>query len=586
MLAADGSVLYVGKAKNLKKRLASYFKTKLSSPKTQVFMEKVHDVQVIVTSSENEALLLESNIIKKEKPRYNVLLRDDKSYPYIFLSTQHEFPRLDIHRGARGQKGHYFGPYPSAWAVRDTLNLLQKLFKLRQCRDSFFTSRSRPCLQYQIKRCTAPCVDYVTKPDYAEQVHMTKLFLEGKNEKIISDLIEKMNAASTALAYEQATQYRNLIANLRQIQKQQWVTKQGGDIDVIALAQLPGGYCVHVMYIRGGRVIGSKSHFPRVHDMIQSADVVSAFIPQYYLNPVRRDQIPKQVLVNTALEDKKWLEDFLSEQKGQRVILSTRVRGTRARWLQLATKNAEVSLSSHLSNQANTFQRFQELQKALKLETMPERLECFDISHSSGEATVASCVVFDGNGPLKSHYRRFNIKGITKGDDYAAIKQALTRRYTRIKSNEGHLPDVLFIDGGKGQLSQALQVVEELQMSGVLLVGVAKGASRKSGLETLFFSAKGPGIHLPPTSLALHLIQEIRDEAHRFAITGHRQRRDKKRISSSLESIEGIGAKRRQQLLQRFGGLQGVKNSTVAELAAVPGISHALAKRIHQALHD
>ncbi len=584
MYDAQDKVIYVGKARNLKKRLKSYFKARIDEPKTRVLVKHIQRIDVTVTETENEALLLESNLIKKLKPRYNVLLRDDKSYPYIYLSTQDDFPRMDIYRGKLSKKGRYFGPYPSAGAVRETLNLLQKLFLIRQCSPSFFNSRSRPCLQYQIKRCTAPCVAYINKEEYAKSVYLAEMFLSGKSQSLINDLVLQMQRASDAMEFETAAHLRDTIANLRKVQAQQVVSKTDGDIDVIALEAQAGGFCVQVLTIRGGRILGSQSYFPRAHESSSTAEVLSQFITQYYLNPVRVQQIPKRLILNTEVADKKWLVNFLSEQAKHKVLLDTQVRGVRLQWLQMAQNNAQVALTSHLSTQANTFQRLEALQKLLQLESLPQRLECFDISHSHGEATVASCVVFDINGPAKQHYRRFNIHDITPGDDYAAMKQALLRRYTKLKSKEEYMPDVLFIDGGKGQLSQARAVLEECQVSSVLLVGIAKGEGRKPGLETLFVGDDNKVLNPPPHSPALHLIQQIRDEAHRFAITGHRNRRDKRRKTSPLQSIPGIGPKRRQQLLQQFGGLQALKAASIDELATVPGISRPLAEKIHKAL--
>lgn len=584
MIDNTDKVLYVGKARQLKNRVSSYFKSKDQSVKTQVLLSHVVRVEVTVTTSENEALLLESNLIKKLKPRYNILLRDDKSYPYLYLSSE-DFPQLTLYRGKLRSQGRYFGPYPSAQAVRETLNLLQKLFRMRSCNDTFFQSRTRPCLQYQIKRCTAPCVNYISKEDYQLSVQDTVLFLQGKNQQVIDALIKRMEQASEELQFEEAAHYRDQISTLRKIQEEQFVTKQGGNVDVIACVMKQEVACVEILFLRGGRLLGNKSYFPRIPSQASLEDIVMAFIPQYYTNPARIEQIPEQVIVNVELSEKNWLTNFLSEHRQKSVSISDHVRGDRAQWLQMAVNNAMVALNGHLSNQASSYQRFEALQHSLQLDTIPQRLECFDISHTSGEATVASCVVFDVNGPLKKDYRRFNIKDITPGDDYAALYQALTRRYKRIKeSGEAILPDVVFIDGGKGQLHQAQRVFEELQIKGVLLVGVAKGPGRKPGLEHLFIGDDHP-IHLPADSLALHLIQHIRDEAHRFAIMGHRQQRAKRRKISDLEHIEGIGATRRRELLRRFGGLQELKAASVREISKVPGISLALAEKIYAALH-
>jgi excinuclease ABC subunit C len=585
MLDAEGTVLYVGKARNLKKRVSSYFQKTVQSPKTQALVAQVQGIEVTVTHTESEALLLENNLIKELKPRYNILLRDDKSYPFIYLSGDHDFPRLAYHRGAKRAKGRYFGPYPSAYAVRESLNLLQKVFRVRQCEDSFFRNRSRPCLQYQIKRCTGPCVEAVSKEAYAEDVRHAVMFLEGKSPVLIDELVAKMEAASRGLQFELAAVYRDQIANLRRVQESQYVSGEGGDRDVIAAVVEGGLACVQVFFIRGGRNLGNKTFFPRQADGASEAEILSAFISQFYLTERENHPVPSEVLHNQALEDEATLEAVLAQQSGHRVTLSHRLRGERARWLEMALANARTALRAQLSNQSNLLRRLEMLQDALGLDSQPQRLECFDISHTMGEATVASCVVLDSNGPLKSDYRRFNIEDITPGDDYAAMRQALTRRYTRLKKGEGKLPDILFIDGGKGQLAEAEAVLEELQISGVTLVGVAKGPARKAGQEVLFLSGQEVPIILASDSPALHVVQQIRDEAHRFAITGHRQRRAKARTTSPLEGIAGLGPKRRQQLIKQFGGLQEVARAGVEDLANVPGISKQLAQRVYDAFH-
>jgi excinuclease ABC subunit C len=581
MLDAEGEVLYVGKARNLKKRVASYFTRANTSAKTHSLINNVHAIEVTVTHTENEALLLENNIIKELKPRYNILLRDDKSYPYIYLSGDHDFCRISIHRGARQGKGQYFGPYPSAGAVHETLNLLQKLFRIRQCEDSFFRNRSRPCLQYQIKRCTAPCVGLVTREDYAADVRHAVMFLEGKNPQVIDELVDKMDQASQQLAFEEAAGYRDQIATLRKIQEKQYISGDKGDIDVIACMVKNGVGCVEVFYIRDGRNLGNKTFFPRHPHDADAASILAAFLPQYYLG---RD-VPQQVIINHTIDDNPLLQEVLSENAGHRVVINSRVRGERARWLSMAMTNAEQNIARHLTSKANMTQRFIALQEALNLDNLPQRLECFDISHTSGEATVAACVVFDAEGPVKADYRRFNIEDITGGDDYAAMKQALTRRYIRLKEGEGQLPDILFIDGGKGQVKQAEDVLEELQVSDVVIIGIAKGRERKPGKEQLYLSESRRMITLPADSLALHLIQQIRDEAHRFAITGHRQRRARSKNTSTLEGIPGIGPKRRRQLLKQFGGLQGIARAGIEDLANVEGISLQLARQIYDTFH-
>lgn len=588
MLDAGGTVIYVGKAVDLKKRVASYFRSNLDSPKTRVMVNQIAAIEVTVTHNESEALILENTQIKSLRPRYNVLFRDDKSYPYIYLSTEHPFPRLAFHRGAKRGKGRYFGPYPSAQSVRETLSLLQKLFPVRQCRDSFYNNRSRPCLQYQIKRCTAPCVGLISETDYAEDVHHATLFLEGKSSAVIDALAERMTRAAENLDYEAAARFRDQISSLRHIQDKQYMDSEtGGNLDVVAAVSEGGLGCVQVFTIRQGRNLGNRSYFPKHLEGLKSDHVeqalISSFLTQHYLG--RQEDIPAQLIVSHAPEDLILIETALGEAASRRVSISHKVRGTRARWLAMAEQNARQTLSLRLNSQATQLQRFEALQEALQLDELPQRLECFDISHTRGEATVGSCVVFDVNGPLKSDYRRFNIEGITPGDDYAAMEQALTRRYKRLREGEGKLPDILFIDGGKGQVQTARTVLDELQIPGVRLIGIAKGPGRKPGLETLYLSDAAEETILPADSRALHLVQQIRDEAHRFAITGHRQRRGKTRTTSVLEQIPGLGQKRRQSLLHRFGGLQEIARAGVEDLAAVNGISRKLAQQIYDTFH-
>jgi len=580
MLNAEGGVIYVGKAKNLLKRVGSYFTRSVVPPKTRAMVHQIANIEITATHTENEALILENNLIKELRPRYNVLLRDDKSYPYIFLSAD-TFPRLSYHRGAKRAKGRYLGPFPSAGAVRETLNLLQKLFRIRQCEASFYKNRSRPCLQYQIKRCTAPCVNYVTETVYAEDVRHAVMFLEGKDSQVIDELVKRMEVASETLKFELAAQYRDQIASLRRVQERQYVSGSGGDVDIIVSACKNGLGCVQVFFIRGGRQLGNKTFFPKHTQDADVAEILAAFLPQYYLGK----QTPAEIIINQPLDDQGLLEEVLTEQAGRKVTISHNVRGGRARWVKMAVMNVEDALQRQLASKGGMRKRYESLQEAFGFDDLPQRLECFDISHTMGEATVASCVVFNEEGPLKSDYRRFNIEDITPGDDYAAMNQALTRRYTRLKKGEGKLPDILFIDGGKGQLSEAQSVLQELQVTGVTLIGVAKGPERKAGEETLFLSGGGEAIILPPDSPALHLIQQIRDEAHRFAITGHRQRRAKARGKSPLEGIPGVGPKRRRDLLKQFGGWQEVARAGVDDLAKVSGISRDLAQKIYDALH-
>ena len=585
MFDSQESILYVGKAKNLKSRVSSYFRTTALDGKTMALVAKISHIEVTVTTSETEALLLEQTLIKELHPPYNIVFKDDRSYPYIFLSNQDEFPRLGFHRGVQRKKGRYFGPFPSAYSVRDSLNILQKVFRVRQCEDSFFKNRSRPCLQYQIKRCSGPCCGLVSKEEYAEDVTHATMFLEGKNRDLLDNYADKMDAASAALKFERAAIYRDQIAHLQRMQEQQYVMNDAGDIDIVAAVYNPGSVCVLVMVVRGGRLLGNKTYFPKIKMEQDASELLGSFIPQFYLNGFGGREIPKEIIVNAKLPEKALIAEVLSSQLGKKVTIADTVRSHRQRWVDMAQTNAEQSLGSHMANRNNLQQRFEALQQALDLPEMPERLECFDISHSSGEATVASCVVFDQNGPLNSDYRRFNIDGITPGDDYAAMAQALNRRYTRLKKGEGRVPDILFIDGGKGQLKEAEKMMEELQVSGVLLVGVAKGPTRKAGLESLFMPGSEE-IVLSPDNPGLHLIQHIRDESHRFAITAHRNRRDKKRKESSLEQIDGVGPKRRRALLRHFGGLARIESAASEELAKVEGISRKLADHIYGNLHN
>ena len=581
MLDERGVVLYVGKARNLRRRVSSYFRENQSSARTRSLVAQIQAIEVTVTHTEAEALILESRLIKELQPRYNILLRDDKGYPYIHVADG-DFPRLALHRGARRAPGRYFGPYPHANAVRDTLNLLQKVFRLRSCEDSFFRARSRPCLQYQIRRCTAPCVGLIDREGYRRQLQDAVLFLEGRSGQVIDEWAQRMEAAAAALHFEEAAVYRDQIAELRQIQQRQHVEGESGDLDVVAGVAHGGAACVQVFVFRGGRLLGNKAFFPHLPEDEDAGAVLGAFLAQYYLDR----EIPAELLVSHELADAALLAEALQERAGRRIALVAHPRGERARWLDLARRNAEHALAAHLSSQAGTGQRLEALREALGLEDTPNRLECFDISHTGGEATVAACVVFGPEGPIKTDYRRYNIEGIAPGDDYAALHQALTRRYTRLREEEGRLPDILFIDGGKGQLAQAREVLEELQVVGVTAVGVAKGPERKPGLETLFLSGENHPFILPADSAALHLVQQIRDEAHRFAITGHRQRRARTRATSALERIPGIGPKRRQALLRQFGGLKQLARAGVEDIAGVDGINTELAQRIYDAFHD
>lgn len=584
MFDEGGKLLYVGKAKNLKKRLASYFRKTGLAPKTAALVARIAQVETTITANETEALLLEQTLIKEWRPPYNILLRDDKSYPYVHLSDG-EFPRLSIHRGAKKQKGRYFGPYPSAGAIRESLNLLQKAFLVRQCEDSYFCNRTRPCLQYQIKRCKGPCVGLVEANEYAEDVRHSVMFLEGRSNALAAELTSSMEQAAMNLEFERAAELRDQVSMLRRVQDQQSIEGGTGDVDVVAAIVNPGGACVHLISVRGGRVLGSKNFFPQVAIEEEVGDVLVAFIAQYYLGSHERD-LPQELIVNTVHEDFPTLIEAIAESRGRELSISHRVRTNRARWQQLAVTNAEQALAARLANRQHMADKFEALGEVLGLAEPPQRLECYDISHSSGEATVASCVVFGPEGALKSDYRRYNIEGVTAGDDYAAMHQALTRRFSKLKDGEGKLPDVLLVDGGKGQLAMAREVLQELAVPELILLGVAKGVTRKPGFETLYLNGPENEFTLPADAPALHLIQQIRDEAHRFAITGHRARRGKARRTSSLEEVAGVGPKRRRELLKHFGGLQELSRASIEEIAKAPGISKKLAESIYAALHS
>ncbi len=585
MFGLDGNILYVGKAKNLKVRLASYFRKTGLSPKTAALVARIYRIEVTITASEAEALILEQNLIKSNRPPYNISLRDDKSYPYIFVSSSEPYPRISVHRGAKKKQGDYYGPFPNVSAVRDSLQFLQKTFRVRQCEDSVFNNRSRPCLQYQIKRCTAPCVEFISKEDYANDLRHTRMFLTGSSRELMTELADQMDAAATALAFEQAAHYRDQITFLRSIQSQQVVEEGSGDIDIVAIVTRPNAVCVHILFVRQGRILGSRSFFPNIGLAETPAEILAQFVAQFYLASEGRD-IPREIITNYELEDADVFALALQQSIGRQVHLTHTVRSHRAQWLQMAITAAEQNLIAHLNSKQNSLDRFIALQDVLQLDEVPQRMECFDISHSSGELTVASCVVFDTNGPLKSDYRRFNIDGITPGDDYAAMAQAIERRYTRLKKGEGKLPDILLIDGGKGQLSKAIGALAELGIDDVFIIGVAKGSTRKAGFETLYNAATDSEIVLNNDSPALHLIQHIRDEAHRFAITGHKQRRDKKRKTSTLEDIPGVGAVRRRELLRHFGGIQEIQKAGAKDLAKVAGISLHLAEEIYSFFHN
>jgi len=582
MLDAKHKIIYVGKARDLKKRVSSYFNRTHDAPKTAVMMERVVRVEVTVANTEAEALILEYNLIKQHKPRFNILLRDDKSYPYIYASTEHDFPRLKFHRGPRRNKGRYFGPYPSTSAVRQTLAELEKLFQIRNCADSFFRNRSRPCLQYQIKRCTAPCVDLVSKQQYATDINAALLFLGGKNRSVVNTFVQRMEQASEDQDYERAARYRDQISKLKEIEARQLAKRAGNlDLDILGFASNSAIHCVTVLFIRNGAVIGSRDHFPRLRGETSKQKILNAFVAQYYLG---RDA-PREIIIESAIEDGELLQQELSGRAGHKVQIRSRVRGDRLRWRQLAATNAEQGLNLKVASNATIKRQFAALGEVLQLEETPQRLECFDVSHTSGEATVASCVVFNTAGALKSDYRRFNLSPQAAGDDYDAMSEALRRRYARVKKGEVPMPDVLFVDGGKGQLAAAMRVLAELQLDWLTVVGVAKGRSRRPGAEQLFRPGEKSPMTLPSDSSALLLVQQIRDEAHRFAITGHRQRRAKARRTSKLEEIPGLGPKKRRELLRQFGGMQSVVAAGVDDLLEVRGISRKLAETIYNALH-
>lgn len=585
MYNSEQIVIYVGKAKQLKKRLASYFRKEVTSNKTRALVKQITAIDVTVTHTEGEALLLENNFIKKYQPKYNILLRDDKSYPYLLI-TDHRHPKLGLHRGGKKVKGEYFGPYPTVGAVWESLRLMQKLFPLRQCEDSYYRARSRPCLQYQLKRCSAPCVDKISESDYREQVQLAKLFLRGKSSQVLESLVSQMEFASSELAFEKAAKFRDQITTLRKVQQQQFVSGIASDMDVIGIYCHKSQACVHVLFIRDQKVLGSKSYFPIVPANTNENEIAEAFICQHYLgSDINTAKISKELVIKQEITAKAEVIELLKKQADHDVKISTKVRVERAQYLKLAETNAQIALQTKNSHKESMQARFRELNEVFELPQGINRIECFDISHTMGQQTVASNVVFNTEGPLKSDYRRYNVVGITPGDDYAAMDFALNKRYK--KAMPENMPDIVFIDGGKGQLGRAEQVFSQLDLEKTpLLVGVAKGESRKPGLETLILAGSHQLLSLPSTSPALHLIQHIRDESHRFAIAGHRAKRQKASKKSVLESIPGIGAKKRQTLLKYLGGIQEVLAADIATLCKVPGISEALAQTIYDALHD
>ena len=581
MLDAGGQVIYVGKAKNLRRRVGSYFQGRPHDSKTMAMVRQIADIQVTVTRTETEALILEYNLIKRHKPRFNVVLRDDKSYPYIRVRTDQEFPQVTFYRGSRRAAGRLFGPYPSAGSVRETLNQLQKLFQVRPCEDSYFANRTRPCLQYQIQRCTAPCVGLVAAEEYRREVEHAMMFLQGRSEAITEILVRRMERASERLDFERAAQYRDQLAKLKSVESRQLVSRSRGNFDAIGLVSDPGLHCVAVMSFRGGRLLGSRSHFPGSVTGTEPEEVMRAFLLQYY----GRREAPSEILISHAVADGDALAEMLTEKAGRRVRIKHRIRGDRAAWVDMVLTNAAHAAALRRKSGAVASRQLEDLAEHLKLREIPERLACFDVSHTGGESAVASCVVFGPEGPLKSEYRRFNISGITAGDDYGAMSQALERWRARLRKAEGRVPDVLFIDGGKGQLGVACRALEELRSADMRLVAVAKGPKRRPGRERLYLADRRKPLRLQANSPALHLIQQLRDEAHRFAVAGHRSRRRKKHSVSPLEEIPGVGPKRRRALLRQFGGLQAVMRAGVEDLARVKGISLHLAKVIYEHVH-
>lgn len=582
MLNEAAEIIYVGKAKNLKKRVSSYFQKHDHSPKTRAMVAQIHDIQIVVTDSENEALILENQFIKKYRPRYNVVFRDDKSYPYIFLSDE-AFPRLSIHRGRQSKKGDYFGPFTGSTAARYSISLMQKLFLIRQCENSVFKYRSRPCLQYQIKRCSGSCVNKISQQEYLKDVELVRLFYQGKNESVVKVLTERMQKASEELNFEQAAQTRDQIVQLRRVLEKQSVQASDSDVDIIAAGIKEKTAAIFMLHIRNGMVQGSRNFYPKVPQDTLAEEVLESFIGHYYTSA--QNEIPAEIVTNLPLFSAKDLARQLSDMRSLNVRLAHQVKTNRAAWLEMANRNLSEMILAKLASKNHTQKRMQSLMDELALDKLPIRMECFDISHFQGEQTVASCVVFEQGQPHKVDYRRFNIKEVAAGDDYAAIEQAVRRRFERLVKEEARLPDLLIIDGGKGQLNQAQKVLEDLQLEQITLISVAKGSDRKVGMEQIFFPSEAIARRLEEDSPGLHLIQAIRDEAHRFAITGHRGKRDKQRKTSVLEGIPGVGAKRRRAIIQHFGGLQGVKRAGINDLKQVDGISQSLAQVIYDHLH-
>jgi len=581
MRDSEGVALYVGKAANLRKRVSSYFDARPKIERIMRMVARIRSIEVSLTRTEAEALLLENEWIKSLKPRYNVLLRDDKSYPWVMLGTDHEFPRIAFHRGGKDKRRQYLGPYPSASSVRESINLIQKLFLLRNCEDSYFSHRTRPCLQYQIKRCTAPCVDKVSPTEYAGQVDNALLFLRGHSQKVIARLIERMEHSAGLQQYEQAAQYRDQINHLKQMQARQFVSAGNGDLDIIALARMDRSVAIEVISVRGGRSLGQRDYFPTQSEGHTDTEILHAFLGQYFSERLP----PPELIISHKLEQQELFESVFSERSGRRVKIQSHPRSHRRNWLELAGRNALNALHMRTSESSRISSQFEELAELLQLEEAPKVIECFDVSHTSGHKTVASCVVYDAEGPVKSRYRRYNLKGFEPGDDYAAMREVLGRRYRKLQKDEGLLPGLILVDGGKGQLGVAIEVLSECGLSDIPLMGVAKGASRRAGFEEWVLPVAPHSLRPGPESAASHLVQQVRDEAHRFAITGHRGRRQKATVQSVLEDIPGVGARRRRALLTHFGGLQGVRKAGIEELSGIPGINRQLATRIFKALH-
>lgn len=594
MINAKGEIIYVGKAGNLKKRLQSYFRKTETSAKTRSMVLQIANIEVTITHSDVEALLLEHTLIKKHHPKYNVLLRDDKSYPYIVIETEHDYPRISLYRGQKKKHDKFYGPYPSSHAAREAINFLQHVFKIRPCRDSFFRNRSRPCLQYQIKRCSAPCVKYISKEDYQADIRHAEMFLEGKNTSIIQELNQRMIAASSQLEFEYAGMLRDQIAALEAVLEKQSVVTDKKDVDVLYLLRQHDVVVVQIIFIRQGDLVETKSFYPKFPVSASDEEIMSGFLSQYYLQATLKEQWPNEIVISVDCQDKTLLAAGFSEIATKKIKITVNPRTDKKRWLALAKQNAEFAFDKLLSDKGQNEKKLLSLKDALDLAKPPARIECFDISHTLGEATVASCVVFDNQGMQHQQYRRFNITNVARGDDYAAMHQALLRRYQRSVKEEAKLPDLLLIDGGKGQVHEAQKVLQTLQLEKkIVVLGISKGPTRKAGLETLHLVCRQSdkevpkqSFHLPPDSLALHLLQQIRDEAHRFAIMGHRKQRAKKRQTSPLEEIPGIGLIKRRALMKHFGGLQGLKQASLAEIEKVPGIHKKLAQLIYEFFHE